>query len=143
MSLTDLNTENTLINSLDVSLNTTLTNLNTLNTIDLDCITVADEIAANAGTSIYTNWVKDSTCNYNLNCNRPLSDSDFNVSEVYVGPNPIKEELHILMNDFTILKSVSIYDISGKLILKSSNTTISASHVKPGIYLVQVVYRKG
>jgi len=142
-SLTYLNVSNILISSLDVSFNHLLTDLTALNTINLDCITVANTSAATAGTGIYTNWVKEATINYSENCNFVLSDIDFKASETYVGPNPIKEELHIVLNNSSVLIDVSIFDISGKLILKSTNTKIPVSHIKSGMYLVQVSTEKG
>lgn len=142
-SLTFLNILMTSISSLDVSFNTVLTSLNTVNTINLDCITVADETAATNGTGIYFNWTKDEICSYSTNCNRLLSDIDFNTSEIFVGPNPIRDELQIKLNNTDVLKEVSLFDISGKLILKSANTTISTSHLEKGLYLVKITTDKG
>lgn len=141
--LNELFLSNTSISSLNVVLNASLTTLNTLTTPNLDCISVADENAAIAGTGIYFNWDKDEACDYRENCSAPLSDSDFNFSEAFVGPNPIKDELHIVLNNFTVLNNVSVFDISGKLILKSNSTTIFTSQLESGIYLVQVTTDKG
>lgn len=142
-SLTDLNVSNTLISSLDVSYNDSLTYLNSLNTINLDCITVANAIDANSGTGIYINWEKDSSSSYSVNCNSVLSVIDFDASEVYVGPNPMKDELQITVNNSTVLQDVSIFDISGKLVLRSKSTNITTGQLKSGMYLIKVETDKG
>lgn len=142
-TLTELIASYTLISSLDVSNNPDLMTLNTLETPNLDCIQVADEDAANAGTGIYADWIKDDTCGYSEDCEAYLSNSDYIFSEVFVGPNPVKNELIIRLNNDTVLNDVSVYDISGKLILKSTNTTISTSHIASGMYMVQIATDKG
>jgi len=142
-SLIDLIVSNTLISSLDVSFNTALTYLNALNTTDLDCITVANAADANAGLNIYASWQKDEICSYNVNCSAPLSNLEFNTTNIYVGPNPIKDELHIVLTDITVLNEVSIFDVSGKLVLKSTDTVISTSQLKSGMYLARITTDKG
>ncbi|WP_405574572.1 T9SS type A sorting domain-containing protein [Winogradskyella sp. Asnod2-B02-A] len=143
ISLSLLNINGTLISSLDVSFNINLTSLTSVNTIDLTCITVLDGAAANAGTGIYVDWEKDANCSYSANCSAPLSDTEFNASEVYVGPNPIKNELLIKLNNSDILREVNLFDISGKLVLRSNATTINTSHLESGMYLVQITTEKG
>ncbi|WP_179021437.1 T9SS type A sorting domain-containing protein [Winogradskyella forsetii] len=141
--LAELNVSNTAINTLDVSSFSGLTNLNTLNTPNLDCINVDDEDAANAGTGIYTNWEKDLSCGYSENCAEFLSNSDFNISEAFVGPNPVKDELNIILKNNGTLNDVSLYDVSGKLILKTTNKNVSTSHLASGLYLVKITTDKG
>ena len=142
---------NTLLNYLNVS-QTNLSNLNVTNSAALDfllanntpnlaCITVIDEIAATAGTGIYEDWEKDETTYYSESCS--LSNSDFNITDIYVGPNPIKDELQILLNNNDVLKEVSLFDISGKQIIKSTNTTVFTNHLASGIYLVKITTNRG
>lgn len=134
---------NTPLTSLDVSNNNDLDTLKATSTPNLLCITVADEIEAITGLGIYSEWEKDTDCLYSENCTQALSNTDFKVAEGFVGPNPMHDALQIQFNETTRLNEVSIYDISGKLILRSQNNTIATSHLKPGIYLVKVVTDKG
>ncbi|WP_179353310.1 T9SS type A sorting domain-containing protein [Winogradskyella vidalii] len=143
VSLTELVISYTSIDSLDLSDNTTLTILDASNTPELECIQVADEDAANAGTGIYADWIKDADCAYSEDCEAYLSNPDYIFSDVFVGPNPVKNELIIRLNNDTVLNAVSVYDVSGKLILKSTNSTISTSHIASGMYMVQIATDKG
>ena len=142
IELTYLRVNNTSINSLDVSTNTVLTTFYATDTPNLDCITVADEVVAMASTGIYANWEKDLDCIYSEDCDA-LSVLEFETSKVYVGPNPIKDELDIVLNNLTVLNNVSLFDITGKLILTSTSTNISTSHIETGLYLVKITTDKG
>jgi len=62
---------------------------------------------------------------------------------VFVGPNPIKDQLQIKLNNADVLNDVSVYNISGKLILKSTSTNIATSHLVSGMYLVRITTDKG
>ncbi|MEH1007696.1 MULTISPECIES: T9SS type A sorting domain-containing protein [Winogradskyella] len=143
IALTDLFVNNTLISDLNVSLNTNLNILNALNTPNLDCITVANEADATSVSGIYVNWQKDAICSYRENCSAPLSDIEFDATKVFVGPNPIKDQLQIKLNNADVLNDVSVYNISGKLILKSTSTNIATSHLVSGMYLVRITTDKG
>ena len=72
-----------------------------------------------------------------------LSTSDVETSLIYIGPNPMKEGLLIHLKDGNHIKTVNISDITGKLILTSTNTSISTSHLESGLYLVKITTDKG
>ncbi|WP_033959494.1 T9SS type A sorting domain-containing protein [Psychroserpens jangbogonensis] len=141
-ALSYLITSDTPLSSLDLSNNSVLTGFSGTNTPNLDCITVADANAATAGTGIYIYWQKDVDDTYSEDCDA-LSLLDFDISKVYVGPNPIKDELDIVLNNLAILNNVSLFDITGKLILKSISTNISTSYIESGLYLVKITTDKG
>ena len=125
-----------------MSTHTLLTTLTTNNTPNLDCITVADEAAAMAGTGIYANWEKDLNDSYSEDCDA-LDVLDFDISKVYIGPNPIKDEIDIVLHNLAVLNKVSLFDVTGKLILTSTSTNISTSHIETGLYLVKITTDKG
>ena len=70
-----------------------------------------------------------------------LSTKDLEKSAVAIYPNPVKDILNVknIQGDF----AYKIYDVSGKL-LKASNKqsikTIDISHLKKGIYFLELVY---
>lgn len=69
-----------------------------------------------------------------------LSVSENNLSDLSLFPNPAKDKLYInLTNNYP--SEISIYDVTGKLILKKSlkikSTEIDISYLKKGIYLIQ------
>ncbi len=140
--LTSLYVDNTFISSLDLSANNVLTRLYATGTWRLNCIDVADATAATAGTGIYGNWHKDANCRYSEDCSN-LSVLDFDVSTVYIGPNPIKNELQIELNNVAILKEVILFNVSGKQILSAINSSISTSYLQAGIYFVKIITDKG
>lgn len=131
-----LNVSETNLSNLDVKNSLGLNYLLTNNTPNLTCITVMDEVAANAGTGIYADWEKDVNTSYNENC--ALSTLDFNTFKIYVGPNPIKDELYITLHNNSDLKEVTLFDITGKLLLKSVNTVINTSQLNSGVYLIKI-----
>ncbi len=64
--LTNLNVKN--------GTNTILTELFVQNNPNLSCIQVDDEEAANSGTGVYANWVKDANAIYSENCILDIAD---------------------------------------------------------------------
>jgi hypothetical protein len=141
-SLNYLNVASTGIGSLDVTSNTQLDLLYTDNTPNLNCINVLNEVEANAGQGIYTGWLKDANAVYSENCAN-LSNLEFNSSEIYVGPNPLGNQLHIQLVNNAVLNEVVLFDISGKLLLRSTKSSIYTDQLQSGIYLAKIITDKG
>jgi hypothetical protein len=141
--LLQFNTGDTAISNLDLSNNTVLASFfNATNTPNLNCIGVADETAANAGSGIYATWQKDATTSYSENCSA-LSVVEFNATSIYVGPNPMGAELTIELNNTANLLNISLFDITGKKVLSSTTNIVSVDALEKGIYMVKVTTDKG
>lgn len=57
-------------------------------------------------------------------------------NRIQIYPNPFNEIIYI--NSITPIKGTTIRDISGKVVLQSSDTKINASHLNAGIYIIEV-----
>lgn len=61
-------------------------------------------------------------------------------------PNPVAEKLIIKTTDFTLVKSVSIFDASGRAVYQSSSVPskeINVQNLPSGLYLVQMIRTNG
>lgn len=71
------------------------------------------------------------------NSNTPLSSSSFEKNNIFIYPNPVKEYLSI--NSDVEIDSVEIYNLSGQLVSKNSNSkNILTTNLSSGVYLVKV-----
>ncbi len=77
-----------------------------------------------------------------VNSNLGVEDIAFKNMTLY--PNPVKDNLNILLSDNSEIESLEVYDLNGKLILKSSNieNTLNVSNLKAGVYLLKI-YQDG
>ena len=112
--------------------NTFLNYMNCIQNSNLSCIQVDDISYSN------TNWNKDATATYSLNCpSLGIAETVFGKIAVY--PNPAKGELHI---DNSTLEKATIYDTLGRLITitkftnGSNNNTINLAGFRSGIYYI-------
>lgn len=73
-----------------------------------------------------------------------LSTPEFNmVQSISLSPNPVKNELNISFNVLTEGMTISLYDITGKQVLKKDvvikeNTVINMSALSSGLYLLSI-----
>ena len=73
-----------------------------------------------------------------------LSTPEFNmVQSISLSPNPVKNELNISFNVLTEDIAISLYDITGKQVLKKDiiikeNTVINMSALSSGLYLLNI-----
>lgn len=103
---------------------------------DLFCIEVDDAVFANA------NWNNsetiDSWSNFSEDCNyMSTNEQDFTTFQIF--PNPTKNILNFSEN----LKEITIYDLSGKLILKGKGDQINVSNLPSGTYLLKGITNSG
>ncbi|MDD4085972.1 MAG: T9SS type A sorting domain-containing protein, partial [Bacteroidales bacterium] len=71
-----------------------------------------------------------------------IKDPDFSTdATIKLYPNPITDFLYVETKEK--IESVSVYDLSGKLILTSDATVVDLNQVKKGFYLVQVQTKTG
>lgn len=103
---------------------------------DLFCIEVDDAEFATA------NWndpvFVDSWSSYSEDCNyMSTNEQDFTTFQIY--PNPTKNVLNFSEN----LKEITIYDLSGKSILKGKGSQINVSNLPTGNYLLKGITNSG
>ena len=72
-----------------------------------------------------------------------LSISDLVEDSIFIGPNPIKEELLIHVKENSIIKKVQLFDVTGKLVINTSLNVITTAHLLPGIYVITISTNKG
>lgn len=70
------------------------------------------------------------TASYNLN---NLAVNDFATAKLKIYPNPVLDMLHIDGN----VNEINIYDLSGKLLIKTSNKEINVASLAKGIYIIK------
>ncbi len=75
----------------------------------------------------------------------PLANANFKNAEFSLYPNPAKQNLNITANNGITFKTAQIYDLNGKLILKSEikNSSITVENLKTGTYLLLLKDEKG
>ncbi|BCY28963.1 T9SS type A sorting domain-containing protein [Flavobacterium okayamense] len=69
-----------------------------------------------------------------------LSNSDFDLGDNknFIYPNPTKDVINIDIQNNDVI--TEIYDVSGKLILKSIDKKIDISHLNNGVYFLRLTY---
>lgn len=75
----------------------------------------------------------------------PLANANFKNAEFNLYPNPAKQNLNITATNDKTFKSAQVYDLNGKLILKSEikNGSIAVETLKKGTYLILLKDEKG
>lgn len=142
-------TQNPLISTIEVR-NTQLTSLDLRNGNNphinkllvynnpvLDCIEVDDVDYAYSRSCDKTGsygWCRGGNTVYSEDCN--LGISDFEKTNLTIFPNPVQNEL-IITTDVPIEK-IEIYNISGQLMIKTTNSQIDVSYFSKGLYFVSV-----
>jgi aminopeptidase N len=66
-------------------------------------------------------------------------------NDIIVYPNPVQNTLNIQNNSFAIINKISVYDVSGKLMIKSEtpSNTVPLNNLSFGIHLVKIDTDKG
>lgn len=136
-ALTDLTAINNSLTFLDLSNNPVLTGLEVNANDPALCIQVTDPAAANAGTGIYTNWLKDASAIYSLNCS--LGTIDFAASRVNLYPNPTTDFLTISLEDDA---NYTLANIHGQVLeqgrLNPGDNTLDVLQHASGLYFLDI-----
>lgn len=110
------------------------------------CIKVTDEVAATAGTGVYSTWTITAESNpYYFSETCTLNTERFENAEVDIYPNPAKDLLNIKAVNFQI-KVIKIYDLKGQLVnmIEDLNTnTIDVSTLSQGLYVIHLLSDSG
>lgn len=73
----------------------------------------------------------------------PLSLDEFNLSNVSVYPNPVKDIVNINLPNTINSVEVNMYTITGQLVLSSDKTQIDISKLNAGMYMMQIQSENG
>ncbi len=75
----------------------------------------------------------------------PLSINENQIVGVSVYPNPVKYNLYIDFQNNTAIKSILVFDVSGKKLIEinGETTQLNLNHLPNGIYLLEVKTGKG
>ncbi|QOD61544.1 T9SS type A sorting domain-containing protein [Polaribacter haliotis] len=140
--ITELNVSNNNLTYLNInnSSNGTLTKFDATGNSKLGCIQVDNVANAIAN----TNWKKDATANYNTFCAKTLSiDEAFLRNNISIYPNPAISNVQISLSNGLELKSVELYNLVGKRVLKATKEQLDISNLANGIYFVKIISNKG
>ncbi|MBQ4822253.1 T9SS type A sorting domain-containing protein [Aquimarina sp. MMG016] len=131
------------LNNLNLTQNLNLASLNINNNPDLACVQVNDVDAANNNSE----WKKDETTTYSLNCATLSSNEIGNTPEFTIYPKPTKDLLYISGEEN--IKSIQIYDINSR-VLKSyyftenqNITKVNLQFLDNGVYFLETKTDKG
>jgi hypothetical protein len=82
---------------------------------------------------------------FTLEVSDDSNTSELSASKVMVGPNPVKDVLHIQLSESNENTEILIIDITGRTVyfekVKSSKADVNVSDFHPGLYLVQILYK--
>ena len=65
-----------------------------------------------------------------------------NVADVTVYPNPAKDITVVVTNDSSVQR-VDFYDVTGRVVISSTETEINVSELESGVYFVNILTEKG
>ncbi len=99
---------------------------------NLTCAEVDDPVLA-AG---YTDWYKDSTTSYSINCSATVSLDETSKSKINIYPNPTSDYITINTNN---LKEVLVYNHIGNLVISSSSNNVDLTRLPSGVYTLRVI----
>lgn len=66
--------------------------------------------------------------------------------ETYIYPNPVSEQLYLKTADWSLVRTVSIFDTAGKTVYSSGekpSEVVDVKNLQPGMYLVRVTQKDG
>ena len=120
--------------------NTNFLLFKTTNNNNLDCIEV-DDPAWSAANWTYT----DSQTSFSVNCNYPSNCFSTvtiteNTNSISLYPNPTNNLITLDIEGYNGLVNVEVYELTGKLLQTTTNTTISMGEYAKGIYVFKVAY---
>lgn len=69
-------------------------------------------------------------------------DENF-VDDLTIYPNPVNDYIHVETMCISSVQRIDLYDITGKLMISSTETEINVSELESGIYFVNILTEKG
>lgn len=111
----------------------------------VNCLTSLNDgsILVGGNFTSYKNLM-DSSFLVALNGSNLLSNYSFNKpNSITIWPNPAKEIINVDLLNNTLISSIKIYDLQGKLIHESKDKTISIGTFSSGLYVIKVTTEEG
>ena len=106
----------------------------------LYCIDVDDPVWSTANwTNIDPQTSFSTNCNYPSNCFSTTAITEQTIS-INLYPNPTNNLITLDIEGYSGLVNVEVYDLTGKLLQITKNTTISMGEYAKGIYVFKVAY---
>lgn len=113
------------------------------NNPNLSCIQVDDEAAANAGTGIYQDWLKDQSASYSENCTMGIDEYAWENS-IVIFPNPTTQMITVNTANNVEIQSLTISNIAGQIVKSiNSKNPIDVSNLSNGLYFIQIKTNQG
>ena len=103
------------------------------NNPNLECI----QVDANVVGNIPAAWDYDSGVTFSDDCEY-LGINDNDVSTIAIYPNPVTDQLVVTLGDNDSFQSITLYSITGKLLLTSNSTELDLTNLPASIYLLKV-----
>ena len=121
--------------------NTNFLYLSAENNPNLTCVEVDDPAWQAQNNIIFDAGVTfDTTCNYPSGCfSLPTTITDY-TNSINLYPNPTNKLITLDIEGYNGLVNVEVYDLTGKLLQTTTNTTISMGEYAKGIYVFKVAY---
>ena len=120
--------------------NTNSTDFFATGNVSLTCIEVDDATWSTA------NWPDiDSQTSFSLDCNNDCSTSTVGINEITSSnislyPNPTNNGITLDIEGYNGSVNVEVYDLQGRLLETTTNTTVSMHEYAKGIYVFKVAY---
>ena len=94
--------------------------------------------------NISFDWTFDSFTSISTNCNYPSNCFSTSIQEnttnTSLFPNPTNDLITLDINGYNGSIQIQVYDLSGRLLQTTNNTTISLKNYEKGIYVFKVSY---
>ncbi len=99
------------------------------------CVEVTNASQASNQQGTYTNWIANGAYYYSETCT--LNSENYNKIEVQLYPNPATQQFQLKTTEE--IKSLTVYSLSGKEVLKFQNqNAYDVSQLPAGVYFVKV-----
>ena len=124
--------------------NENLQNLNVLDNMNLNCITVDDPLAATQGdTYPYDQWNIQEGIVFSQDCSLGIEEAI--AVQLSIFPNPVENTIFIQNHYGLDIYSVSLYDTLGRKVMENTEATesIDVSNLTAGIYFIHITTDSG
>ncbi len=113
-------------------------------------LTICNPISTTSASYNNLNYVFDVICNFDnitLKLSEILTTNEFDLNDYkfYISPNPVRDKLNIIIQDVSIIYSIKIYNVLGKIVLeeKKKVNQIDVSNLKSGLLFLKIETDRG
>jgi hypothetical protein len=121
--------------------NINMTVFQATNNPNLTCIEVDDSAYSTTNwTDIGSQTSFSTNCNYPANCFSTPTSLQENTNNISLFPNPTNDLIALDINGYNGSVNVEVFDLSGRLLKSTNNTTVSLKDYTKGIYVFKISY---